>query len=164
MQEPSPNATSHDFTKLWSADRLLDLAIQNAQQLSDVNHKVAMLVLGLTVCITFDNIKEMQDNAILFWMNVILMDVDFWREHVTGQSDAVFRSMARVVLDTTVFGGVLKETEGVDGWNDVSYDAVEDAVVERLYDIDSNRMNLGLRRLLSITSRALHNNEDGVME
>jgi hypothetical protein len=163
IEDTSPS--SHDFTQLWSAERLIDLTIQKAQQhCTDVTDKVAMLIHGLGACVTLDSISEMRDNAIVVWLNVIRMDLNFWKVHVTGQSDATLQSLTRSVLDTTAFGGLLQESDGINEWKDVSYVAVEDAVMERLFHIDPELMNLGLQRLLSTTSRSLHNNVIDMME
>jgi hypothetical protein len=163
IEDTSPS--SHDFTQLWSAERLIDLTIQKAQQhCTDVTDKVAMLIHGLAACVALDSISEMRDNAIVVWVNVIRMDLNFWKVHVTGQSDATLQSLTRPVLDTTVFGGLLQELDGITDWKVVSYVAVEDAVMERLFHIDPELVNLGLRRLLSTTSRSLNNNVIDMME
>ena len=163
LDHHSDDTTSRDFTKLWSADRLLDLAIHRAQQQSDINDKVAKLMLGLAACTTFDNINQKRESATSLWVEVVAMDLEFWNEHVTGQSDAIFGSMTSLVLDTTVFGGLLKELDNEPDesgeWKYVSYESVEALLLERWQEIDRQLTSSGLNRLLSITNRALRNNK-----
>ena len=71
--------------------------------------------------------------------------------------------MTSLVLDTTVFGGLLKELDNEPDesgeWKYVSYESVEALLLERWQEIDRQLTSSGLNRLLSITNRALRNNK-----
>ena len=161
--EPDSQQNSH----FWSASRLLDLALQKVDQassdgISSKKDVVRLCVIGLIVSGTFQDPVERRDCAVQFWTKSIQADwVSEWAAWVRNEDDLSSSTLARTVLDSTVFGGLLRECD------DAALHAVKFSSEMMLEITENLGMARGggresLRRLLSsvLTSNEDENNDD----
>lgn len=159
-----------DDSHLWQPDRLLNHAIRNCEMVEEKEDKIQAFVLALAVCTTFEKDDEVYESALLVWFKAIVADTDLWETWLNNETDLTSLMLRDIVLQNTVFGGLLQQSEDIDGWKDVSYNVIESDVFEKLGKLYPHLLNGGMQRLLrSVTSedhelsRGLSDKVDDIM-
>jgi hypothetical protein len=142
-----------DNSRLWEPDRLLNYAIRKSEATEQRDDKVQALILALAVCTTFEDDEKIHEGALLVWFKAIVADATHWEGWLRNEPDLTDSMLRDLVLQNTVFGGLLQQSEDVDGWEDVTYNAIEADVFVRLGELYPLLLNGGMQRLLrSVTS------------
>ena len=142
-----------DDAHLWTPKQLFNYAIRKSEQAEEKDDIVQVLVLALAVCTTFENDEEVRETALFVWFRAIIADTELWKQWLEEQTDLTEKFIRDLVLQNTVFGGLLQQTEDIDEWEQVSYKAIEDDVFVRLGELYPLFLDDGMQRLLrSVTS------------
>jgi hypothetical protein len=137
-----------DTARLRTSDHLLDIAIFQAEQHSNLQDKVSKFTAGLAVCTTFESDNRVHDGAMLLWFKAILIDADFWDDCVRGQHDLTSSRLCGLVSAKTVFGALVQQTKGVQHWKAVTFDTIEEDLCVQMGELYPLLREAGMQRLL----------------
>ena len=147
---------SHSEEHLWSANRLLSLALDKADQtISSTSAKpkedaIRYCYLGLLTCLTYENKDNQRRNAAQVWAKSIEVDWDsLWKDWFRSSNNLSSTVLAETVLDNTVFGGLLREcSDDQEAFAPVTYSSqMEYDILDRL-GLSGSQGADALRRLL----------------
>jgi hypothetical protein len=140
---------------LWSAHRLLDLAMDKVDRATASGNKsrrenaTRYCYLALLICITYDDLESQRRHAARVWAKSITVDWDnnLWTDWIQNENDLGSPELAETVLDKTVFGGLLKDCAEEDALGPVTFssETMEREILEHLGLVGSTE---SLRRLL----------------
>jgi hypothetical protein len=121
---------------------LLSLALDKADQIDASNSikpkedATRYCYLGLLTCLTYENEDNQRRNAAQVWAKSI--DIDWgtmWKDWIRTNHDLSSTALAEAVLDSTVFGGLLRECAAdKDAFAAVNFsiDSMETEILDRL--------------------------------
>ena len=116
LEESSgPNKSPSD-QHLWSAARLLSLALEKADNAtasgdkSPTENATRFCYLGLLISLTMDDKIARQSAAARVWAKSIMVDWgSLWADWIRTEDDLSCEALAQTVIQSTVFGGLLNE-------------------------------------------------------
>jgi Non-repetitive/WGA-negative nucleoporin C-terminal len=156
------DVVQRDTIRLWSSERLLDLALQKAEEQSELSDRVNALFLGLLVCTTLKS--DAVDGALAIWHKAICLDADVWKECVSLEIDLSSPSLCERLGDQTVFGALLQQLESGGDWESVAYPAIAEDLAARYGKNYPQLLQPGMQRLLHSVVSFLNGASENAMQ
>ena len=138
-------------SQLLPPEELIKKSIDRLKDATDLQEKTHFCLIALAVCTSMgeDN-PDATDFAALVWAQTLDLDQKLWIEWLKTQPDLTDLGLRQLVLDTTLFGALVKECRKADALKDVAYGRhIEGNVLKKLpANMDGNEM---ARLLRSVT-------------
>jgi hypothetical protein len=120
-----------ETAQLWPPEKLIELAMEQLENATTKDDRVRLCLIGLAICASIDDPSKSHTTHV--WAQSLQLDSDVWLEWIRTQNDLTDANLRELALDSTVFGGLIRECRTDASLQDVTYGRhIEHLVMEKM--------------------------------